>query len=214
MKYITLYKDFFSNQIKLFSIEASEHQFLEREWTQEDWDLWLSGAWGQKENPIEAPAPSGVKKTETMDTKDTEGTKDLGDPKKAAERLEELHQDWNSSEASTAKPGSAWEGSGEESLEDKFKRVGDPKQDGLPVATQHEINKEKEARRAEKKRKLEASLQWSPITKQGYDDFVLHCQGGTPVVERLFDRFNISQKSHPKKKRFSGGPSQRTGAEL
>ena len=110
----------------------------------------------------------------------------------AAARLESIHQDWNSSDSSTEKPGSAWE-SPDKELEDKMKRVQDPERDALPVGVAHAILEEKAARKEEKieknnkKRKAEANLRWSPLTKQGYKDFLLHCEGGQPIVESVLE---------------------------
>lgn len=101
--------------------------------------------------------------------------------------VEEIHEDWDSSEASTRNKWS--DQSDSPSLEQKLKNCH--KEDHYRVALMHEINQEKKDRRDTKKdnkRKAgegleEAGLSWFPITKQGFNDFMLHCQGQKQVIQ-------------------------------
>ena len=118
------------------------------------------------------------------DSKKEEGGTELDQQFK--ESMEKIHEDWDSSDASTKNKWS--DQSDSPSLEQKLEKC--PKEDHYRVAFMHEINQEKKDRRDTKKvdkRKAEAveeaGLSWLPITKQGFNDFMLHCQGQKPVIQ-------------------------------
>lgn len=96
--------------------------------------------------------------------------------------VEKMHEDWNSSGSITASPGSAWDLT-EEELEEKIAKV-DPR-DAHMVATLHEIKKEKTYRRSAhlaKTAEAGCEVQWSQLTKKGFHDFLLQCEGQQPQL--------------------------------
>ena len=151
----------------------------------------------KKEDPekkgLEKEEKKGLEKEEKEDLekKGSEKEEKDQDEKKEDEQfknsVEKIHEDWDSSEASTRNKWS--DQSDSPSLEQKLEEC--PEKDHYRVALMHEINQEKKERRDTKKaekRKAEetleeAGLSWFPITKQGFNDFMLHCQGEKPVIQ-------------------------------
>ena len=143
---------------------------------------------GLEKEEKEDPEKKGSAKEEK---EDVEKNNLQQDEKKEDEQfknsVEEIHEDWDSSEASTRNKWS--DQSDSPSLEQKLEEC--PEKDHYRVALMHEINQEKKERRDTKKaekRKAEetleeAGLSWFPITKQGFNDFMLHCQGEKPVIQ-------------------------------
>ena len=91
-----------------------------------------------------------------------------------AAHLETMHGEWNSDSSGTPSLGSQWD-STEKTLEDKVAKA-DPA-DAIAVATAHEIEKEKQQRREDRKAKdaekaSEQVIRWGPITKQGLKTFM------------------------------------------
>lgn len=91
-----------------------------------------------------------------------------------ATHLENLHEEWSSDSNGTPPLGPQWD-STEKTLEEKVAEA-DPA-DAIAVAAAHEIQKEKQQRREDRKAKdvekaSEQVIRWGPITKQGLNTFM------------------------------------------
>ena len=99
--------------------------------------------------------------------------------------IEKMYEEWDSSEDSTVIP--SWAASSQD-LEEKLANTAP--EDYMNVAAMHEIKAEKKARREAKEVKGNDDekagsdgFTWSPLTKKGFNDFILYCQGVKPTVE-------------------------------
>ena len=99
--------------------------------------------------------------------------------------IEKMYEEWDSSEDSTVIP--SWAASSQD-LEEKLANTAP--EDYMNVAAMHEIKAEKKARREAKQVKGNDDekagsdgFTWSPLTKKGFNDFILYCQGVKPTVE-------------------------------
>ena len=184
---------------------------------------------GLKLPPLDLKEQLSVEKVkeETEETEEKE-EKDEKEEKEEKEReedgppsssvapwIEQMHEEWDSSEDSTVVP--SWAASSQD-LEEKLAHTAP--EDYMNVAAMHEIKAEKKARREEKKEKAKNEKSekagsdgfiWSPLTKKGFNDFILYCQGGNPTVEPCMQLQQLPTPEAPKEKVIKWKPITKDG---
>ena len=168
---------------------------------------------GLKLGPIELKEQLNVKDQEEKEEKKEEKDGPQSSTVTVAPWIEKMHEEWDSSDDSTVVP--SWAASSQD-LEEKLANTAP--EDYMNVAAMHEIKAEKKERRENKKgpgktdeKAGSDGFTWSPLTKKGFNDFILYCQGGNPTVERCTQLQQLPTPEAPKEKVIKWKPITKDG---